>query len=86
VPALVSSAVGEPSLVGVLAHRRGVVDMGRCHCVVVCFGGARARIRVGHCRDCKSSLRVIDAILGIADARRRLFAMQERRLGCAAVR
>lgn len=54
--------VAEPSLVGSLAYRRGVVDSGRCHCVVVCFGAARGRIRDGHCLVCKSSLRVVDAI------------------------
>lgn len=54
--------VAEPSLVGSLAYRRGVVDSGRCHCVVVCLGAARGRIRDGHCLDCKSSLRVVDAI------------------------
>ncbi len=47
---------------GSFAYRRGVVDIGRCHCADVCFGAARVRIREGHCRDCSSSLRGIDAI------------------------
>lgn len=47
---------------GLLAYRRGVVDIGRCHCAGVCFGAASVRIREGHWRDCKSSLRGIDAI------------------------
>lgn len=38
-----------------------MVDIGRCHCVV-CLGDDRHRIRDGHCRDCKSNLRDIEAI------------------------
>ena len=45
----------------------------------MCLGAARGRIRDGHCRDCNSSLRVVDAIgVGLRGrCRRRLFAVQD---------
>jgi hypothetical protein len=48
----------EPSLVGSFRHRVAVVLSGRCHCAV-CLA---VRIREGHCRDCRSNRRVIEAI------------------------